>query len=141
MLDAIGGGDEAVHGGSMGEDRLDIAKVDADGHGASPFPGALAAEGNQPLATQLRGFQAAEPQGEEIEAGRFRAPERFVDLGQIRLVQRDQVPECLGRQRSGVYSFAAIDPALDTPRPKLRIAAPQEGFADVIALASDLSPP
>ncbi|MGD9918268.1 MAG: hypothetical protein AB7U46_09625 [Paenirhodobacter sp.] len=109
--------------------------------GPAPSLARLAAEGDQPLAAQLGGFQGAEPQSEETEAGGFRAPERFADLGQIRFVQCDQLAECLGRPRSGVYSFAAIDPALDTPRPKLRIAAPQEGFADVIALASDLSAP
>jgi len=134
--------DNAVHRGGMRQNRLNISKIDADGHGAGSLQRACPSELDDPLTIKLRKTKMSESFIKEGEAGGLGPTHGLSDLFQVLPMKRDESAEELGipgfPRRRG---FLAVDPPFNIKPPFLGVLPAEECLIDICSLSSDLNSP
>jgi len=132
----------SVHSGGMRENRLDISKIDADGHGASTLQRTRLSKLDDALSIKVGNTKMSEPFIKEGEARGLGPTYGPSNLFQVLPMKRDDSAKQLGipgfPRRRG---FLAVDPSFNIKRPFLRVLSPEKCLVDIFPLSSDLDSP
>ena len=141
QINGFGRNVEPVHGCRMGDDHLDHADIDAEGHRTGTLLGAHLAVVDQLLPVEVPDLLLAQIALERLERGGLAATRRFAYLAHIDYVEIDEIAEG-GQAGDGrlVRRQPLIHPGLRLAGPAMGIVATEKRLARVAALSSDLNP-
>jgi hypothetical protein len=141
-VDRFSRNDDTVNGSSVGEDRLDVAEINPDGHRACALKCSLLSEFDKTFPIKVRKTKVAKTPVEKIETCALGASDPFADLFQVLTVKRDEVTKELDvpgfPRRRG---FLSIYATLDIESPFLCVLPAEECVIDIFPLSSDLGSP
>ena len=141
-IDWFGRDNDAVHSGGVRQNRFDIAKIDADRHGAGSLQCALFSEFDEALSIKFWKTKMPKSFIQEDEAGSLGTTDVFPDLSQVLTVKCDEIAEELDVTRlARRCRFLTIDPSLDIDAPFLCVLSAEKSLVDIFPLSSDLDSP
>jgi hypothetical protein len=141
-IDRLSRHDHAVNGGGVGQDRLQVSKINADRDRASALKCALLTKFDEPLAVKVAKPEMPESLIKEPETCSLGPSDSLANFFEIMAVKCYEFAEEFGVTGSTrCRRLLSVDLPLNVERPFLGILSAEECLVDIFPLSSDLGSP